>query len=511
MQFYITLDDGGFLRITDENENAITLYLNEGVANILSIFVDEDDRGEGIGTGLLNAAETVCADRGITLIEADYTDVLPDVTSFLEKHGYKLSDGFPILSIAMSDILGNDTLSKTIQRSFKGLRFASLEEIFLMQWEEINAIFTKFSIRLSKNELAKFSQRLSGLVYEESSEAKAVILCSTQEGGLHIDFLGTPGGDSQQYAVATLQGMLLEAIADGGESMYPAITAFCVQDKIEKAFDNIGLSSQKLGKSVYARKELSAGDYDIGSLDIEDDPDDQMPEWIREIKNVPMQSNVCWKAAWHRRHEEKGKGLTHIRNEDNAAPEKKKEEEAKKPAKPAAGKAGNAEDAWESEMRSRYESKPGDVIVSLNEFSALPFAGRNTPEYVVSLEDVSERQFKRGIGNCILNNRMGLIRDPMNISKDDFECEVSSCMITDSRVSGFLLVHSEAEGLLMVDLLFASGPDIQSDVLKLIIRSLNAFLENYPENTGVILRPYNEATEKLVSKLFPGKAGKAGK
>ena len=90
MQFFITIDEDKYLRITDESENAITLYLSEDIAGILSIFVDEDERGEGCGTGLLHAAETVCASRGIRLIEADYTDVLPDVTDFFKKNEYKV-------------------------------------------------------------------------------------------------------------------------------------------------------------------------------------------------------------------------------------------------------------------------------------------------------------------------------------------------------------------------------------------------------------------------------------
>ncbi len=515
MQFFITIDEDKYLRITDESENAITLYLNEGVAGILSVFVDEDERGEGCGTGLLHAAETVCASRGIRLIEADYTDVLPDVTDFFKKNGYKKEPGYPILSIQMKDIIENEAIKKILQRNLKGLRFASLEELFLMQWEEVSALFTKFSVRLTKNELGRFSQNLSGLVYDRESEAQAIILCSLRESGLHIDFIGSSQGENREYAIAALQGVLLEAIADGGEAKYPCVTAFCVQGNIEKALANIGIKTDVLGKSVYVRKEISSEDYDLKSIDIEEDPDDQMLEWIREVKNVPMQSNICWKAAWHRRHEEKEKEAQHkgdSKSEAAASADKPGKDEKDKTAVKKTDKTRDKEnELWEREMRSSYDADPADVIVSAGELSELPFAKRSTPDYIMSLDDVSERQFKRGIGNCILQKRMGLIDDPMNISKDDFDGEVSSCIITDSRISGFLLTHVESEGLLMVDLLFSSGPEAQSDLLKLMIFSIRAFCDNYPEDAGVILRPHNEATEKLISKLFPEKIRKAGK
>jgi hypothetical protein len=511
MQFFITIDEDKYLRITDESENAITLYLNEGMAGILSVFVDEDERGEGCGTGLLHAAETICASRGIRLIEADYTDVLPEVTDFFKKNGYKAEPGYPILSISMKDIIENEAIKKMLQRNLRGLRFASLEELFLMQWEEVSALFTKFSVRLTKNELGRFSQNLSGLVYDEGSEAQAIILCSLRESGLHIDFIGSSQGENREYAIAALQGVLLEAIADGGEAKYPHVTAFCVQGNIEKALANIGIKTDVLGKSVYVRKEISSKDYDPESIDIEEDPDDQMLEWIREVKNVPMQSNICWKAAWHRRYDEKGKGVPHKEDDkpEVTAPADTTGKDIKE--KPAVKTPDKKGELWEKEMRSSYDADPADIIVSARELSELPFAKRSTPDYIMSLDDVSERQFKRGIGNCILQKRMGLIEDPMNISKDDFEGEVSSCIITDSRISGFLLTHAESEGLLMVDLLFSSGPEAQSDLLKLMIFSIRSFCDNYPEDAGVILRPHNEATEKLISKLFPEKIRKAGK
>ena len=509
MQFYITMDEGGFLRITDENDNAVTLYYSEGVASILSIFVAEDERGEGLGRGLIAAAEVLCAHRGVTLIEADYADIMPEVTSFFAKNGYSICEGSPVISVAMSEIIANEAVKKTLQRSFSGLRFVSLEEILLMQWEEVSSVFLKFSMRLSKDELGRFSQKLSGLVYDKASEAQALILCSTKGSGLHVDFIGTSGGDSQQYAVAALQGVLLEAIAEGGELKYPAITAFCVQDNVEKALANIGLSTESLLKSVYAKKEISEDDHDMDSFDIDSEPEDQMNEWIGEINSVSMQSNICWKAAWHRRYEERQNGVFRGRAAEDI-PEGKNggTPETDKPV----SKNLQAENVlWEKEMKSRYEAEPSDVIVSVKEISGLPFVGKTAPDYVMSLGDISERQFMRGMGNCILLRRMGLIEDPLNIAKDDFECEVSSCLITDSRVSGFLLLHTEAEGLLMVDLLFASGPDAQSDILKLMIRTIKVLCENYPEDTGVILRRHNEAARKLVSRLFPQKAGKEGR
>ena len=429
---------------------------------------------------------------------------------FFKKNGYKAEPGYPILSISMKDIIENEAIKKMLQRNLRGLRFASLEELFLMQWEEVSALFTKFSVRLTKNELGRFSQNLSGLVYDEGSEAQAIILCSLRESGLHIDFIGSSQGENREYAIAALQGVLLEAIADGGEAKYPYVTAFCVQGNIEKALANIGIKTDILGKSVYVRKEISSKDYDPESIDIEEDPDDQMLEWIREVKNVPMQSNICWKAAWHRRYDEKGKGVPHKEDKPEvAAPADTSGKDIKE--KPAVKTPDKKGELWEKEMRSSYDADPADIIVSARELSELPFAKRSTPDYIMSLDDVSERQFKRGIGNCILQKRMGLIEDPMNISKDDFEGEVSSCIITDSRISGFLLTHAEGEGLLMVDLLFSSGPEAQSDLLKLMIFSIRSFCDNYPEDAGVILRPHNEATEKLISKLFPEKIRKAGK
>ena len=148
-----------------------------------------------------------------------------------------------------------------------------------------------------------------------------------------------------------------------------------------------------------------------------------------------------------------------------------------------------------------------DLIVTVGEMGKLGFAMKKTPEFVLGLGDISERQFKRGVGNCILNNRKGLLQDMAFLPMEWFEQDVSSIVLTDERVSGMLLVHQMASRQLMVDLLFSSSGDSRMDLLRLMQHSIQAAVAKYPPDTRVILRRHDKSVHGIASKIFPGKTG----
>ena len=80
-------------------------------------------------------------------------------------------------------------------------------------------------------------------------------------------------------------------------------------------------------------------------------------------------------------------------------------------------------------------------------------------------------------------------------------------MITDDRVSGFLLVHQLASKRLSVDLLFSSSGDARHDILRMITRSIRTAIDKYPIDTPVVLRRHNNSVHALTDKLFPDKKG----
>ena len=153
------------------------------------------------------------------------------------------------------------------------------------------------------------------------------------------------------------------------------------------------------------------------------------------------------------------------------------------------------------------ERESETLIITVAELMKLPFVSRKVPEYVLGLSDIGERQFKRGIGQCILNNRKGLLEDLAYIPMEWFEQDVSSVVFTDQRVSGMLLVHQLPSRRLTVDLLFSSSGDARLDILRMIIHSARAAADKYPKDTPVILRRHNKMVRAITDRFFPGKKG----
>ena len=147
------------------------------------------------------------------------------------------------------------------------------------------------------------------------------------------------------------------------------------------------------------------------------------------------------------------------------------------------------------------------ICVTVGELAKLPMAAKKVPDFVKGLGDIGERQFKRGIGTCMINNRKGLLEDMAFLPMEWFEQDVSSVVLMDERVSGMLLVHQLPSKRLMVDLLFSSGGNTRLDILQLMGRAIQAAAEKYPKDTPVLLRRHNKTVQALTDKLFPDKKG----
>lgn len=692
MELYRTVDSDGYIRIEENGGAAVTLYIHEGIADILSLFVPKSDRGEGIGSMLLAAAEQVAYTRGAARIEADYAQEIKGMTELFEGAGYVVRESAPICAADTGEVLASDRVKNTLKKKFPNARFASLEELMMMQWDEFLGILSRFSVRLTVSDMSRFSQSMSGIVYDQEDVAQAFILCTEKEHAVHIDFLGAAGKSNSVYVMAALQGMMMEVFSAGGEKKYPVITALCAQDHIFKLMDSVLPGKpEQIGMAMYAAKEL---DENSGAdSELEDDLDEDMiGEWNREIAKVPMQVNIGWKVAWYReRQREKDRALARKRAKEvsqngdgatasgeetsvgTAAPETATTGGTSvKTAAPGIGTTGKTsggttapwtgtsggteatggrgagrtgaesaesdrpfpyelpdprdidygfekdedetdgliyhdtrritvenldefegrlpEDAlqdiprpWHRGLTTGDGGKPSylvyeltdvddeentgarirwsrlsedadklldefiheaksagvtrssietrqddtiefvlagagfftekrestDIAVTVGELGKLPFTAKKTPENVVGLDGISLRQFKRGIGNCMIHNRKGLLEDIAFLPIEWFEQDVSSVVLTEERVSGMLLVHQLPSGRLMVDLLFSSSGDAQMDILRMITRAIREAVDKYPAGTPVIIRRHNKRVFALTDRLFPGKKGAA--
>ncbi len=148
-----------------------------------------------------------------------------------------------------------------------------------------------------------------------------------------------------------------------------------------------------------------------------------------------------------------------------------------------------------------------DLVLKVSDLGFLASKKKKIPEKIVGLSELMEIQFMQGVTNCLFHGKKGMIEDLEYIEKDWFDEEISSAVITDSKISGYFLVHRFPSGNLMPVLLTAMGPDANIDLLNMIRFSALKALENYPGDTTLIIRRHNDLVRALTKKLFGDRAG----
>ena len=614
MQFYRTVDNDEYLRIEEDGEASVTVYKNGDLGIILSIVVPEDDRREGVGTALLEVAEAELAKSGIKKIETDFSDRMEGVREFFESNGYRTYPGAPIKSVDMKTLLSSLTIKRALQSEIEGATFIPLSELFVMQWDQLLELLNRFKIRLSNADMARFSQEASGVVYDESETPEAFILCSENKNGIHVELMAAVAKAKPIYIMAAMQGMLKGIISAGGAKSYESLTMLTANRQIDSLLDKVlkkGLEPVVIGETRYAVKELV--NLSGSTEDIEDSIDEDMEdEWHREVKRVPMQSNIGWKMAWYRNafgndedQEKKSEG-SHLKkkekktgtdsaeinfDKDEDVREGLKYEETRRitadnldefidyldedsrlnikrpffhglcalgdddePKAVVVYELKNIEDEADtvaelyyfksedaelgatllSELSGELEreevvsvsfeftglnqdeekllkdagfklkkKESRDIILPLEMLAAAGFAAKKAADYVKSISTLNEKQFKRGVTNCLFHKRKGLLEDIAFIPAGWFDNDISSCVVADGKVVGYLLVHRSGSGKLFADLLFSVGTEYQLDVLNMLRFSIRAAAVKYPADTPVVIRRHNAQISALARQMFP--------
>ena len=154
------------------------------------------------------------------------------------------------------------------------------------------------------------------------------------------------------------------------------------------------------------------------------------------------------------------------------------------------------------------ENESRDVYTTVGEVAKLSLAQRRPPSYIISLYDLTVKQYRQGVISCLYKGKKGMMEDLSAVPMGWYEQDISCAVRTDDEMTGFLLVHKFPSGLLMPVLLYASGPNAKMDLLNLIRFAIRSAAAEYGPDTKILIRRHNQAVKALSDKLFPDKKGK---
>ncbi len=302
MQLIKTVDSENILRLEEDSGASVTVKKNDETGQILSIIVPKDDRHEGVGSALLSAAEQSLISEGIKKIGGDFPDTISGMDAFFENAGYTIQKGAPIVSVEMKALLASLTVKRAMASEIEEAFFVPFSNLMVDQLDSLLELLSSFKINLGNSDIARFLQEASGVVYDDNDTPQAFILCSEMDNGILVDLLAAIGGSNPKYIISAMKGMLTGIISRGGAKSFQKLTIIACNQNINALLSRVlkkGVDPELVGYTQYACKKIS--ESELFDIDIEEDLDEDLEdEWRREIKKVPLQSNISWKMHWNR-------------------------------------------------------------------------------------------------------------------------------------------------------------------------------------------------------------------
>ncbi len=151
----------------------------------------------------------------------------------------------------------------------------------------------------------------------------------------------------------------------------------------------------------------------------------------------------------------------------------------------------------------------GDLIrTRLSEIAALKYFEKVQPsERIHALNTMTQRGFNAAVRHFISKGKYGLCEDLAYLPRSFFENEISCYSEMDGDANGLFLFHKYPSGALLVVIMAALGNDYGKILPQMIKFSVTSALENYSDDTEVLIDRHNYASLALSEKLFPSGFG----
>ena len=302
MKAIITSDDNRILRISDGEGAYITLRMDGSNADLLSITVPEEKRRQGIGTGLLSAAESVLTERRVPQITVDYLEGIEGLNEFLTEKGFDVKKGSAILALDIETIRKNSAAEKLLKQKIPDVKTRRFEELNLTKWEEMTDYLDEMEVEITGYDLAHLDSVISSVIYDSTGRIQSVLLGSVKDEDVYVELLlSRPGTNSRLCTLAALRNMLRSVMEPEGENSYKRIIFASCNPGVISLIEGMQRDKAEpdlIGRCLFASK----------GVDINLDEDEIITEteegaefgWIRELNRIPMQRIIRWKAPWYR-------------------------------------------------------------------------------------------------------------------------------------------------------------------------------------------------------------------
>ena len=145
------------------------------------------------------------------------------------------------------------------------------------------------------------------------------------------------------------------------------------------------------------------------------------------------------------------------------------------------------------------------LMLTLKEIGDTDFCkDSKMPKDVGSINELDEKQLRKGIMNCIFSGRKSIPPDLVERPIEWFDGYVSSYAVEEEKIKGLFLVRRNEEDELELVMLQYIGNDSRQ-MISLLSDSFRTAFNLYPDTTVVVIPRNTPESEGLSGKLFPGR------
>jgi hypothetical protein len=253
---------------------------------------------------IIEAAEELAGSRGCVTIIWDFCSEVRNVRRLLEEGGYDIIESKRILEVNIKQLLASKAVKKSIAINFPDTDFIPFRELMLYQLEELENTIKAADIPLTREDIARFDEDLSGIAYDEKNRIQAFILVSDKADDILIECLYGVHGNNPKYIMTALQGFAREIVRCLLTDVYEDICMLEYNETVSPLLKRLLDSKYQVRdneKVLHAAKSLLQSGTSEETISEDKSNLRESVYLVRiqeDIAKIPYQGNINWKSCW---------------------------------------------------------------------------------------------------------------------------------------------------------------------------------------------------------------------
>lgn len=141
--------------------------------------------------------------------------------------------------------------------------------------------------------------------------------------------------------------------------------------------------------------------------------------------------------------------------------------------------------------------------ITLDAFSNAGFREKENRlgEKTVSVGELTLQQLSEGLDLCLYSGGYSSYKDPYENPLENYEFDISSCILRNGYVEGLMLFEKTEDGKLKLVLLFSAGENETRDIEAMAALTSRTAMKEYSGDTALIIETEREQTDWLLEKV----------